>query len=189
VLGDYKNALGYADAALAALLDGLRSRGLEEKTLTVVFGDHGEAFGQHDGNFGHTLFAWDENVRVPLVVSLPGVIPPARARQVASVVDVAPTILDLLGEPAPAGYDGSSLLAGPARMAFVFTDYALGWAGLRDGCWKYLLEIEADRSRVFDVCRDPDETRDLSARHPARVEAYRGRTLDWLSATRRAYRD
>jgi hypothetical protein len=186
-LGDYKNALWYADRALASLLDGLRSRGLEGETVTVVFGDHGEAFGQHDGNFGHTLFAWDENVRVPLVVSGSGVIGPARARQVASVVDVAPTILDLVGEAVPAGYEGASLLTGPPRMAFVFTDYALGWAGLRDGCWKYLLEIEADRSRLFDVCRDPDETRDLSGPHEPRVEAYRARMLDWLSATRQTY--
>jgi len=188
-LSAYKNALRYADGALARLLDGLRSRGLDRETLTVVFGDHGEAFAQHDGNFGHTLFAWDENVRVPLVVSMPGVTRPTRARQVASVVDVAPTILDLVGEPVPPDYEGASLLAGPPRMAFVFTDYALGWAGLRDGCWKYLLEIEADRSSLFDVCRDPDERRDLSWRNAVRVEAYRSRTLDWLSATRHAYHD
>ena len=188
-LDAYRNALWYGDRALARLLGGLRERGLEQETLTVVFGDHGEAFGQHDGNFGHTLFAWDENVRVPLVVSAPGLVGPSRARQVASVVDVAPTILDLVGEPVPAGYEGASLLSGPPRMAFVFTDYALGWAGLRDGCWKYLLELEADRSRLFDVCQDPGETRDLSGRHPAHVEAYRTRTLDWLSATRQAYRD
>lgn len=54
---------------------------------------------------------------------------------------------------------------------------------------KYLLELEADRSRLFDVCQDPGETRDLSGRQPAHVEAYRTRTLDWLGATRQAYRD
>jgi hypothetical protein len=189
-LSAYKNALRYGDDSIAVLFDGLRSRGLYERTLIVIFGDHGEAFGQHDGNYGHTLYAFDENVRVPLVVSVPGVTTRAiRSRRVASVVDVAPTILGLIGAPVPAAYEGSSLLHGPDRLAYVFTDYALGWVGLRDGCWKYLLEIEAGRSSLFDVCRDPDERHDRGGAHATRVEAYRDRALAWIGATRQAYRD
>jgi phosphoglycerol transferase MdoB-like AlkP superfamily enzyme len=52
----YRNALHYADAALGALLDGLRERGLDRNTLFVIFGDHGEAFGQHEGNYAHAIF-------------------------------------------------------------------------------------------------------------------------------------
>ena len=64
----------------------------------MLFGDHAEAFGQHDGNFGHTLFAYEENVRVPLVMGIPGVVTaPVRARQIASVLDIGPTVLDLVG--------------------------------------------------------------------------------------------
>ena len=44
----------------------------DRNTLFVLFGDHGEAFGQHEGNFGHTLFIYDENVRVPYVIAAPG---------------------------------------------------------------------------------------------------------------------
>jgi hypothetical protein len=186
----YKNALRYADASIATLLDGLRARGLEHETMVMIFGDHGEAFGQHDGNFGHTLYAFDENVRIPLIVSVPGMTTGRiRARRVASVVDVAPTVLDLVGLPVPDAYEGSSLLFGPERLAYVFTDYALGWVGVRDGCWKYLLEIEAGRSRLYDVCLDPDETRDRSDAHGDRVNAYRARVEDWVAATRQRYRD
>jgi hypothetical protein len=187
-LSAYKNALHFGDASLATLLAGLESRGLDGQVMLVVFGDHGEAFGQHDGNFGHTLFAFDENVRVPLLVAIPGVTTRAtRARQVASLIDVAPTVLELLGLRPPDDYEGRSLLAGRSRMAYFFTDYALRWAGLRDGCWKYLLEIDAGRPRLFDVCADPGESRNEAARHPDRVAAYRHRALGWLAATLRSY--
>jgi arylsulfatase A-like enzyme len=187
-LSAYKNALRYGDESIAALLDGLRMRGLDRDTLLVVFGDHGEAFGQHDGNFGHTFFAFDENVRVPLLFSLPGVTTAAvRTARVASLVDIAPTILSLLDIAAPASFDGSNLLTGDDEMAYFFTDYALGWAGLRDACWKYLLEVEARRSQLFDVCRDPDERQDVSAGHSARVATYRDLTLSWVTSTRSPY--
>src|SRR5690606_28799196 len=132
-------------------------------TMIVVFGDHGEAFGQHDGNYGHSLFVYDENVRVPLVISVPGVTMEAtEARQVASLIDVAPTVLDLVGLSRPESHRGRTLLAGEHLMAGFFTDYAVGWAGLRDRCWKYILEVDTGRSELYDVCRDPDETLDLA---------------------------
>jgi len=161
----------------------------------VVFGDHGEAFGQHDGNFGHSLFIYDENVRVPLLIttigstSLPRLPAPSRAsrvRRVASVIDIAPTILDLLGLPADPLHEGASLLAPRERMALFYTDYTLGWLGLRDGCWKYAYEIDSRRSRLFDVCADPGETADRSREETRRVDAYRDRLEQWSGAQRAA---
>jgi phosphoglycerol transferase MdoB-like AlkP superfamily enzyme len=187
-LSAYKNALRYADASVGALIDGLRSRGLDRQTLFLIFGDHGEAFGQHDGNFGHTFFTYEENVHVPLLIAVPGVTTHAvRSRRAASVVDIAPTILALTGLPIPSSYEGNSLLDDNDRLAFFFTDYALAWAGLRDGCWKYLLEVESKRSRLFDVCADPGELRDLASSHADRVDVYRRRTIDWIASTRHEY--
>jgi Phosphoglycerol transferase and related proteins, alkaline phosphatase superfamily len=184
----YKNALRYADTSVATLLAGLKSRGLDRQTMLVIFGDHGEAFGQHEGNFGHTFFTFEENVHVPLLISIPGVTAHAvRDRQMASVVDIAPTILALTGTATPGNYEGASLLTGDNRLAFFYTDYALAWAGLRDGCWKYLLEIEAKRSRLFNLCEDAAESRDLAAAHPDRIDAYRQRTVAWIASTRQKY--
>jgi arylsulfatase A-like enzyme len=103
---------------------------------------------------------------------------------VASLVDVAPTILALLGIPRPSSFEGSSVLRGADEMAFFFTDYALLWAGLRDGCWKYLLEVEADRSQLFNVCRDTEERTSVASSESARVTAYRARVLAWIAVTR-----
>ncbi len=177
----YKNALYDADRALARLLGGLRARGLDRSTLLVIVGDHGEAFGQHPNNAGHTLFIYDENVHVPFVVSMPWPMQEQRRLPiVASLVDVGATIRDLIGDDdAPSDEDGRSILAPGDRMALFFTDYSRGWLGLRDGCWKYLFETDASRSKLFDVCADPGETHDRSTGEIARVDAYRERVLAW----------
>lgn len=183
----YLNALHYADASVAALLDGLRARHLYDNTLFVIFGDHGEAFEQHPGNAGHTFFVYDENVHVPYLMVIPGVTnEPVRAAAIASLLDTAPTVLDLLGLPASPQYEGASLLRPPGRMALFLTDCSLGWLGLRDGCFKYMFETGARRSKLFDVCRDPDERADVSAGERDRVDQYRARVQQWSTAVRRS---
>jgi arylsulfatase A-like enzyme len=185
----YRNALHHADAALGELLHGLRVRGLDRTTLFVLHGDHGEAFGQHPGNFAHTLFIYDENVHVPFVVAAPGLFrEQVRVKQVASLIDTAPTVLDLLGLPPPEAYQGRSLLDGRPRMALFFTDYSLGLLGLRDGRWKFIDEVETGRAKFFDLIEDAEERHDLSGQFPERVEAYRQHLLRWSAAQRNLIR-
>jgi hypothetical protein len=183
----YLNALHEGDAALGALLEGLERLGLTDDTLVIVFGDHGEAFGDHPGNFAHTLFIHDENVRVPYVIAAPGLIAgPRRLSRAASAIDTAPTILDLLGLPADALHQGTSLLRPDPRMALYFTDYSIGWLGLTDGCWKYVYEIDAGRSQLYDVCGDPGEVVNRAGDVPVRVALYRDRLQSWAAAQRAA---
>jgi arylsulfatase A-like enzyme len=179
----YHNALHSADEALGQLLDGLRQRGLDRNTLVVILGDHGEAFGEHPGNIGHTLAVYEENVRVPLLFSAPGLsTSPVRVGRVASLVDVAPTVLDLLGIPAPSGWQGQSLLDRAPRVALFCTDYSLGLLGLRDGRWKLIHELESGRSTLYDLQDDPGEANDVSGSHPERAEAYREHLRRWAAA-------
>jgi len=181
--GRYLNALHYADDSLQELMEGLRARGLEQRTLYLIFGDHGEAFGQHEGNYGHSLFLFDENVHVPYLLAAPGLIgrqlPVSRA---ISLIDTAPTILDLLGLKCPSEYQGISALEDKTEQALFYTDYSLSLLGLRDGRWKYIHEMESNRSRLFDVSSDPGELVDRSSEFPDRVAAYRSRLLRWASA-------
>ena len=89
----------------------MKKLGRYENSLFVFCGDHGEAFGEHAGNFGHTLYLYEENVRVPLVVFAPGLTTAQRrVPHLASVIDIAPTILDMLGLEIPSVYQGVSLL-------------------------------------------------------------------------------
>lgn len=185
LIGCYRNALHYGDASLRELFLGFRGRGLERETVFFFLGDHGEAFDQHAGNSGHTFFVYEENVRVPFLIVAPGVIEtPQRVRRTASLLDTAPTILDLLGVPAPAAWQGRSLLDPEPRLALFFTDYSLGFLGLRDGCFKLIHEVETGRSRLYDLCKDPGETEDIASRHPERASAYAGRLKAWSAAQR-----
>jgi len=181
--GNYLNALHYGDESLGVLIQGLRDRGLEQNTLFVLFGDHGEAFQQHDGNSGHSMYIYDENVRVPYIIAAPGLLHgQSRARITASLIDTAPTVLDLLGLPIPRDFQGSSLLDSGNRMALFFTDYSLSLLGLYDACWKYVYEADTNRSRLYEVCEDPGELIDRSKAEIQRTEAYRQHVRGWITS-------
>jgi len=63
---------------------------------------------------------------------------------------------------------------------------SIGWLGLADGCWKYLFEMDSGRSRLFDVCDDPGESRDRAGELPDRVSSYRTRVREWAAAQKDA---
>jgi glucan phosphoethanolaminetransferase (alkaline phosphatase superfamily) len=182
-LGRYRNALLYGDASLGTLIEGVRSRGLADNTVWVIFGDHGEAFGQHEGNYGHTFFLYEENIHVPLVIAAPGLLHgQTRSRKVVSLVDVAPTVLDLLGFPLPGGYQGKTALDAEPHMALFFADYSLGLLGLRDGRYKFIYDLGSGRSRMFDLSSDPQEKTDIAQGNAQRVARYSSTVKAWSGA-------
>jgi arylsulfatase A-like enzyme len=95
-----------------------------------------------------------------------------RVRKVVSLVDMAPTVLGVLGLQVPKGYQGESMLDGERRMALFFTDYSLGMSGLRDERWKCIYEIESGRTRLFNLMKDPGEKTDLSSSERERTARY-----------------
>lgn len=188
-LGRYRNALHYGDAALGALIHGLEARGRQQNTLWIVFGDHGEAFGQHEGNFGHTFQLYDENVRVPFLVAAPGLLrKQIRSEQVVSLIDTAPTTLDLIGVRSPALSHGRSMLDSEPRLALFFADYSLGMLGLRDGPMKFIYELDSGRAKLFDVEDDPEERLNVAGLHVARAREYERTLRSWSAAQKQAVR-
>lgn len=175
----YTNDLHVADAAFGRLRDGLRARGRDQGTFYVVFGDHGEAFREHPGNVAHALFLYEENVRVPLFVAVPGVLTSSRRIPgMASLIDVAPTTLALAGIPIPRQYEGRSLLDQPARVVRFATEQAVRRVGLRDGRWKFIWDEDSRRAQLFDLEADPEEERDLAPDKADLVERYRDCVAD-----------
>jgi arylsulfatase A-like enzyme len=178
--GRYRNALHFGDAALGDLMRGLQRHGRYADTVWIVLGDHGEAFGQHDGNFGHTFQVYEENVRVPFLIAAPGLMSDqVRTSQIVSLVDTAPTILDLLGLPGDDRHQGTTALTSDARMAFFYADYSLRLLGLRDGNVKFIHDLDSNRSRLFDLDRDPPESHDIANAHANDVRWYSQRMLSW----------
>ena len=171
----YLNDLHVADDAFGALRDGLRARDLDDKTVYVVVGDHGEAFREHPGNLAHALYLYEENVRVPFFIAAPGApFAPRRAPQLASLIDLAPTTLALAALPPQPAHEGRSLLTASApRVARFFTEQGARRGGLRDGRWKVIVDADVGRTEVYDLATDPGERDDRSAEAARIADAYR----------------
>ena len=180
-LGCYKNALHYADRSLRRLWLGLTKLRPAEDLLLCVVGDHGQAFGEHAGNFGHSFELYEENLRVPLVFHAPGSALTGKASDaVCSHLDVVPTLLDLLGVPQP-----TSLLARPLEggSMHAFTDWGELLVAKREGRWKLIHEVQTGRDRLFDLVADPGEHLNVLSR-PDLTQRLRDEALLFLAHTR-----
>ena len=182
--GCYQNALHYADRALQRLWRGLLAQRPAEQWLVCVVGDHGQAFGEHAGNFGHSFELYEENLRVPLVLVAPGSGLVGVHDAPCSHLDVVPALLALLGldgadEPRPA------LLAAPdpQRIVAAFTDWGELLVAARDGRWKLIHDVVAGTDRLFDLRADPDERSDRAAAEPQQAARLRTAALAFLRSS------
>jgi arylsulfatase A-like enzyme/Tfp pilus assembly protein PilF len=179
----YDGEIAFMDAQFQRLVDWLDSHGARDKTLIVAVGDHGEAFGEH-GELGHGTLLYESTVRVPLIFGWPGKLPAgAIARSSARLVDLAPTILDLLDCAPLPDAQGESLRGALTsandtwRPVYCETDYPLigfGWAPLRSYAtreWKY---IEAPRPELYDWVNDPTEATNVIDEHPEVAATLKG---------------
>jgi arylsulfatase A-like enzyme len=183
-LGDvYDGEVRYTDQNVGRLLERLAELGLAERTVVVLVADHGEEFREHGGlGHGHSLHR--EVMRVPLVFRAPG-FAPRRVRDLARQIDIVPTVLALLGLPAPEGLPGRSLL--PAlRGAPLVTPPGFGALaehdnhnpatrldGWRTDHHRLILSGSEGDARLYDLVADPHEQHDIAAQNPALVEALR----------------
>ena len=180
----YDDEIAEADTQAGRLLEALGP----DRTATVVVltADHGEAFGEH-GEIGHSIFLYDTTLRVPLVIAATGLPAGRKVSEPVSLIDVAPTVLRLLGMP-PFDSDGIDLApalqgaAVPARELYAETFAPLldfGWSPLRAirmGGWKY---IAAPRPELFDVAADPAEGMDTIKTQGARAAALQDRVAHY----------
>lgn len=179
----YINDLFAGDAALGELRAGVDAAGLTDDVVWVIMGDHGEAFGEHEGNIAHSLYIWEENVHVPLAFVLPSAISSqVHAPQITSLVDALPTLAALAGMAPAADWQGRDALSPVAGVARFYTDYGTWQMGLRQDHWKFILDAESGRERLYDLAADPAETRDLAAEHPERAAAYEADLRAWHAA-------
>ena len=180
-LGRYLNTVAEVDRQIGRLFDGLRARGLDQDTLVVVTGDHGESFGDPHPTWGHGFRLWDTGLRVPLVIWSPRLFPEGRrVDTVGGHVDLSPTLLDLVGAPAPEEWQGTSLLAAerPPRAYFYAAndDYLLG---VREGRFKFVYNVTLGRDQLYDLVADPSEQVNLAAQHPQKCAELRRRLAAW----------
>jgi len=172
----YDNEIFYTDLWLGKLLTFAREQQWWKDTVLIISADHGEAFGEH-GFYKHAFEIWEVLTRVPLLISGPGI----KARRIdvrRSHIDLAPTILDLMGFPPEPDFMGKSMLPelegatpdnrepilseltedshNPLRRAFILGDYKL-------------LVVDGRKFQLYNLSKDPGELTDLAETESAKL--------------------
>jgi len=204
-MDSYDNSIHWVDSLLGILFAKLDEMGLRENTVIVFSSDHGEAFGEHDGE-GHARNVYGEVTQTPLILSFPfqldpGIVVEARSEN----VDLWPTVLELLGLPALSDVDGRSMLpeiVAAARgetppegeddgVAFAQIDQAWGktkleprpMVAVNEGQWRLMFREEfPERSELYDKWADPREQRNIAAEQPEVTERLKERAVGYLNS-------
>lgn len=163
----YDQEVAHVDRSIGELLDTLAERGELQRTIVVLTSDHGEAFNEHGHSF-HNAHVFEEDLRVPLLIRVPG-LAGGDVHGPVSNTQLAATLLELIGAPAPAllGPTQPSLVPRmrgepAAEHDVVASARALNTPGkwmLRRGDTKVILDMDAGSELGFDLARDPDEAR------------------------------
>jgi arylsulfatase A-like enzyme len=193
-LKQYDQEIAFADAQLGRVLDALDRIDATDSTLIVLTADHGEAFGEHDES-GHGRRLYQTTQHVPLILVHPALAGGERSDLSATTLDIVPTILSLLRRPplplaqgialnealqTPLAYRDREIYqeAFPGARKGIWKIFGKRLTGeplqvaVRRGNWKAILDPRADEVQLFDLARDPGETRNLAAEEGAPAEQF-----------------
>ena len=178
----YAGEVAYVDEAVGKILLALEERGMTERTLVAIVGDHGEGLGEHDEK-SHSVLIYNSTLHVPMLIYKPGLVPVGRVvPDLTSIIDLAPTLLDYLGISDRLGRGASlrSLMEGKEteedRVAYgesLYPSLNLGWSalkGLESERYRFIL---APTLELYDLESDPGEKKNLAA---TRGEIVKGMT-------------
>jgi arylsulfatase A-like enzyme len=176
----YDGEIAFTDEAIGELLAGLKERNLEDRTLIVFLSDHGEEFFEHEGfEHGHSLFG--ELLMVPLIFAMPDRLPErSRIGHQVRLIDVAPTILDILGIAEQSNFEGVSLkplIEGKAGLTsreetllppgLAYSESML-YGGEKKSLtaypWKLIYDTVTEERSFFNLAEDPQELHDIADR-------------------------
>ncbi|HEY2934206.1 MAG TPA: sulfatase-like hydrolase/transferase [Acidobacteriota bacterium] len=192
----YDGEIAYVDASLDNFFKTLRQRRLFEDSLVVFTADHGESLGEHK-EAHHGFFIYEASLRVPLILKFPqsysGAPRNSRSAGQMRSVDIAPTLLQILGEKVPAGMQGEGRLAvltgkrgNPSLPAYAETHYPrvhFGWSPLFSYSTADSKFIDAPVPEFYDLKKDPGELRNIYKENKALADRMR----EELRALQRKY--
>jgi lipoteichoic acid synthase len=190
VLNRYLNCIRYQDIFLKNLFDQYKELGLYDDTIFVIYGDHGEGFGEHR-RFQHDDNMWEEGIKVPFLIHAPGWFENGeRVKGLSNHTDILPTVLEMLGYAVTDGeYPGYSLLhqipEDRTLMFNCFHDKACS-ASLK-GTEKYIYHYGNQPDEFFNLSKDPLERENLADERGEDVENRREELSEWRSSVNAAY--
>ena len=160
LINRYYNNLSLLDHMIKRIYNHLKDQGLLERTILVIMGDHGQAFGQHHpNNFMHYRYSYNENLETPAILYQPALFNPKIFRFPTSHVDILPTLLDAMRITYPATvFDGESLFKHKWRQnPIFFYGYEESVSALDSQLIKVQYSLKKNNCQVFDLKVDPEE--------------------------------
>lgn len=179
----YAGGIRAFDERLGAFFARHAHSGRLRDAVVVITSDHGEELADH-GGWDHGYQLYEDQIRVPLLVRIPGQSAPRRVDTLVSLVDLMPTLLELAGAPPPDDVEGRSLVpllrgsprTGRARPVLAS---AVKWKpevhAIRDDRYKLVVDRHSGQARLFDLIADPHENRDLVHERPDVARGLRAR--------------
>ena len=185
LLNHYLNCVRLQDIFVKNLIEQYKELGLYDNTIFILFGDHGEGFGEH-GRFMHGDTIWEEGLKVPLIIHAPGWFEGGqRVEGLSNYTDILPTVLEMLGYEIRDGeYPGYSLLhALPDDRSLMFTCISRRkcLASIK-GNEKYIYHYDNQPEEVYDLSKDPYEEHNLVGEYSKEdLDDRRKDLFAWLS--------
>ena len=178
----YDSEIAFADRYVGKIVDKLKEEGLYDDVIFVITSDHGEAFNEH-GYYFHGQTLYNTVANVPMLIRVPGWF----SRQVegpVSIIDIAPTLLDLIGVTIPTDFEGRSLstvMLGqsevPKRPIFTellpYTAFNEHHRAVIYGDEKLIVNFTLDVEELYDLSEDPMEQNNLINERPERAKILR----------------
>jgi hypothetical protein len=174
LMSRYYNNLNLLDHMIKRIYDRLEKQGLLARTIFVILGDHGQAFGQHHpNNYMHYRYSYSENLETPALIYQPALFKPKTFKSPTSHVDILPTLLEAMRVPYdPLLLDGESLFRDPLRRKYLFFyGYERSISSLGTNLIKVQHSLKENQCRAFDLKADPDEMKPLEcSSYPLQLE-------------------
>jgi arylsulfatase A-like enzyme/Tfp pilus assembly protein PilF len=187
----YAGEIAYVDYCVGRIIQALKDLGLFDSTLIIITSDHGEMLGEH-GELTHGYFIYQSAVKVPLIFKLPGQTESRQVQDVVGLIDIMPTVCSLLNiqPPEVQGKDLSPYLLGKSvtrKERHIYTESLIPTKynantllGVVGGDLKY---IQTTRPELYNLVKDPNESRNLVDHEPQQARILQGRLRDMLEAS------
>jgi arylsulfatase A-like enzyme len=182
----YDAEIRFCDKYVGELLERLNDLGLAN-TIIIITADHGESLGEHNYYFEHAQFVYDTCSKVPLLIQMPKITESKIAiKQQVNIMNITPTILDMLGYTAPAAIEGRSLLplfsGKPFSDNYIFIERRNDIKAVRTDNWKYIENFYCNNKELYNLRTDPGEEKNIFGKNKKVVKELQNILYRWMNS-------